>query len=150
MTVDRWCVVAGDLTDVEWARLEPLLPSRAPQRGGRWRDHRQVINGILWRTDNGAKWHQIPDRYGPHQTCYHRFAQWEADGTWARILQRLQADADAAGELDWNAQMDATIVRAHQHVAVARRGLTGEESRAAQGMGRSRGGLTSKLHLLAE
>jgi transposase len=117
--------VAGDLTDVEWARLEPLLPSRAPQRGGRWRDHRQVINGILWRTDNGAKWHQIPDRYGPHQTCYHRFAQWEADGTWARILQRLRADADAAGELDWNAQMDATIVRAHQHAAGARKDIPG-------------------------
>jgi transposase len=81
-----------------------------------------VINGILWRTGNGAKWHQIPDRYGPHQTCYHRFALWEADGTWARILQRLQADADAAGDLDWNAQIDSTIVRAHQHAAGARKG----------------------------
>ena len=57
--------VADDLTDREWERLEPLLPSMDPQRGGRWHGHRQVINGILWRTENSAKWHQVPDRYGP-------------------------------------------------------------------------------------
>ena len=122
MTVDRWCVVAGDLTDLEWERLEPLLPSRKPQRGGRWRDHRQVINGILWRIDNGAKWDQIPERYGPAKTCYDRFARWERDGTWARIEQRLQAEADAGGDLDWRAQVDSSVVRAHQHAAGARKG----------------------------
>jgi transposase len=122
MTVDRCRVVAGDLTDQEWARLEPLLPSMAPQRGGRWRDHRQVINGILWRIDNGAKWDQIPDRYGPAKTCYDRFARWEQDGTWARIEHQLQADADAGGDLDWRAQADSSIVRAHQHAAGARKG----------------------------
>jgi transposase len=84
MWVDCWCVVAGDLTDQEWERLAPLLPSMAPQRGGRWREHRQVLNGILWRIDNGAEWDQIPERYGPAKTCYDRFARWEQDGTWAR------------------------------------------------------------------
>ena len=122
MTVDRWHVVAGDLTDQEWERLEPLLPSRKPQRGGRWRDHRQVINGILWRIDNGAKWDQIPERYGPAKTCYDRFARWERNGTWARIEQRLQAEADAGGDLDWRAQVDSSVVRAHQHAAGARKG----------------------------
>ncbi|WP_414636721.1 transposase, partial [Actinophytocola sp.] len=42
-----------DLTDVEWARLEPLLPDRTPCRGGRWMDHRMVINAVLWRTRAG-------------------------------------------------------------------------------------------------
>lgn len=101
--------------------MEPLLPSMAVQRGGRWRHHRQVINGILWRTENGAKWHQVPERYGPWKTCYHRFSVWEQDGTWARLEQRLQAEAEAAGELDWRAQADATIVRAHQEAAGARK-----------------------------
>ncbi|GAA4259888.1 hypothetical protein GCM10022255_086380 [Dactylosporangium darangshiense] len=114
--------MAVDLSDAEWVRLAPLLPSVAPQRGGRWRDHRQVINGILWRIDNGAKWREVPQRYGPWQTCYERFSRWEQDGTWARIEQRLQADADAAGELDWRAQADATIVRAHQDASGARKG----------------------------
>lgn len=119
--IDRCGVVAGDLSDPEWERLQPLLPSMDPQRGGRWRDHRQVLNGILWRTENGAKWHQVPDRYGPWKTVYHRFSQWEQDGTWARIEHRLQADADANGDLDWRAQADATIVRAHQNAAGARK-----------------------------
>lgn len=82
-----------------------------PQRGGRWRDHRQVINGILWRIDNGAKWDQVPERYGPAKTCYDRFARWEQDGTW-----------DAAGDLDWCGQVDSSVVRAHQHAAGARKG----------------------------
>jgi transposase len=120
--IDRCHVVAGDVTDEDWARLEPLLPSMDPRRGGRWRDHRQVINGILWRIDNGAKWDQIPERYGPAKTCYDRFARWEQDGTWARIEQQLQTDADAVGDLDWRAQADSTIVRAHQHAAGARKG----------------------------
>src|SRR3954451_2911150 len=119
MTVDRWRVVAGDLTDQEWARLESLRPSMVPQRGGRWRDHRQVINGILWRIDNGAKWDQIPDRYGPAKTCYDRFARWEQDCTGARIEKQLQADADAAGHLDGCGQVDSSVVRAHQHAAAA-------------------------------
>jgi transposase len=119
--IGRCLVVAGDLTDEDWERLEPLLPSMDPQRGGRWRDHRQVINGILWRIDNGAKWDQIPGRYGPPETCYDRFARWEQDGTWAAILQRLQADADAGGDLDWCAQVDSSVVRAHQHAAGARK-----------------------------
>jgi transposase len=119
--IDRYGDVAGDLTDEEWNRLQPLLPSMDPQRGGRWRDHRQVINGILWRTENGAKWHQVPDRYGPSKTVYHRFSQWEQDGTWVRIEQRLRADADATGDLDWRAQADATIVRVHQDAAGARK-----------------------------
>ncbi|NMO55341.1 transposase [Actinoplanes sp. TBRC 11911] len=65
MRDDRWGVVAGDLTDQEWERLEPLLPSMAPQRGGRWREHRQVINITLWRVDDGAKRDQVPERCGP-------------------------------------------------------------------------------------
>jgi transposase len=113
--------MAGDLSDDEWARLEPLLPSVKPRRGGRWRDHRQVINGILWRVENGAKWDEVPERYGPGKTCYDRFARWEQDGTWARIEQQLQADADAAGELNWNAQAGTSIMRVHQHAAGARK-----------------------------
>jgi transposase len=127
-------VVPGDLTDDEWERLAPLLPSMAPQRGGRWRDHRQVINGILWRTENGAKWHELPDRYGPWKTCYHRFSVWSDNGIWARVLQRLQADADAGGDLDWRAQADSTVVRAHQSAAGARKkgspGMNHARSRA--------------------
>ncbi|WP_425565644.1 hypothetical protein [Pilimelia columellifera] len=68
-------------------------------------------------------WSEIPkQRYGPHQTLYDRFARWDDDGTWAKIEKALQGEADAAGDLDWAAQADSTIMRAHQHAAGARKG----------------------------
>src|SRR5215213_3796875 len=75
-----------------------------PKRGGRWRDHRQVLNGILFRTRAGIPWRDLPERYGPWETVYKRFARWEADGTWARIEAHLRVEADRAGELDWGAR----------------------------------------------
>jgi transposase len=117
-------IVSGrfELTDAEYARIAPLLPDMTAQRGGRWRDHRQVINGILFRVRTGVPWRDVPARYGPYQTLYKRFALWEQDGTWARIEAALQSEADAAGQLDWNAHADSTVVRAHQHAAGARKG----------------------------
>jgi transposase len=111
-----------ELTDQEWERLAPLLPSTKPRRGGRWRDHRQVLNGILFRTRTGVPWRDLPERYGPWETVYKRFARWQTDGTWARIEAALRTQADAAGELDWDAQIDSSVVRAHQHAAGARKG----------------------------
>ena len=110
-----------ELTDQEWARLAPLLPAMTPQRGGRWRDHRQVLDGILFRVRTGVPWRDLPERYGPWETVYKRFARWQTDGTWARIEATLRTQADAAGELDWDAQVDSTVVRAHQHAAGARK-----------------------------
>jgi transposase len=111
-----------ELTDAEYARIAPLLPSMAPQRGGRWREHRQVINGIAFRVRTGAPWRDVPQRYGPWKTLYKRFTRWQEDGTWARIEAMLHMQADAVGDLDANANADSTIVRAHQHAAGARKG----------------------------
>jgi len=110
-----------EITDDEWARLRPLLPPVTPRRGGRWRDHRQVLNGILFRVRTGVPWRDLPGRYGPWETVYKRFARWQTDGTWARIEAALHTQADGAGQLDWAAQVDSTVVRAHQHAAGARK-----------------------------
>jgi transposase len=91
-----------------------------PQRGGRWRDHRQVLNGILFRVRTGIPWRDLPERYGPWETVSKRFARWQTDRTWARIEATLRTQADAAGELDWDAQIDSSVIRAHQHAAGAR------------------------------
>ena len=80
-----------------------------------------MVNGILFRVRTGVPWRDVPERYGPWKTLYKRFARWE-EGTWARIEATLQADADAAGELDWGGHADSTVVRAHQHAAGARKG----------------------------
>ncbi|ARH89066.1 hypothetical protein STRMOE7_00505 [Streptomyces sp. MOE7] len=60
-----------------------------------------------------------PFRFGPWQTVHKRHALWSADGTWERLLQHVQAVADAAGEIDWDVNADSTTVRAHQHAAGA-------------------------------
>jgi transposase len=86
-----------ELTDQEWERLAPLLPAMRPQRGGRWRDHRQVLNGILFRVRTGVPWRDLPERYGPWETVYKRFARWQTDGTWATVEASLQTQADGAG-----------------------------------------------------
>jgi transposase len=110
----------GDLTDQAWARIAPLLPANGG-RGGQWHDHRTVINGILWRLRTGAPWRDLPNRYGPWQTCYDRFVRWRRDGTWDRLLTHVQTKSDAVGATDWEVSVDSTITRAHQHAAGARR-----------------------------
>ena len=109
----------GDLTDAEWERLRPLLPF-GNGRCGRRRDHRQVIDGILHRVRTGVQWRELPERFGQWKTVYERHRLWSADGTWERLLQQVQAAADAAGETDWDISVDSTVVRAHQHAAGAR------------------------------
>jgi transposase len=61
-----------DLTDEEWARLEPLLPDLNPRQGGRWVDHRWVINGVMWRTRRGSAWRDLPEAYENWKTVYNR------------------------------------------------------------------------------
>jgi transposase len=109
----------GELTDKAWAQLAPLLPGNQ-RRGGRWRDHRSVINGSLWKLRTGAPWRDLPQRYGPWQTCDDRLVRWRRDGTWERLLAHAQTTSDAVGELDWVVSVDAASVGAHQHAAGAR------------------------------
>ncbi|MFE2359015.1 IS5 family transposase [Streptomyces parvulus] len=148
----------GDLTNAEWARLEPHLPAFG-QRGGRWNDHRKVINGILFRVRTGVPWRDLPERFGSWKTVYERHRRWSADGTWDRILRAVQADADLAGRIDWSVvSVDSTSCRAHQHAAGARKKkpcvpkkrTTPRHHRPDEGLGRSRGGLTCKIHLAGE
>jgi transposase len=80
-----------------------------------------VIEAISWKYRTGSPWRELPEQFGPWQTAYERLTRWSADGTWARLLARAQADADAAGELDWLIAADFTLVRVHQHGATARR-----------------------------
>jgi transposase len=153
--------VAGrfDLTDGQWELLEPLLPvGRKPGRPPKW-SKRQLIDGIRWRVRAGAPWRDVPAWYGSWQSVYGLFRRWQRDGTWLRIWVGLQARADAAGLITWDVSVDSTIARAHQHAAGARTdgaeqaeppGGVGDPEPVDHGLGRSRGGWTTKLHLGCE
>ncbi|MFD8970788.1 IS5 family transposase [Streptomyces sp. NPDC059568] len=102
--------------------MEPHLPVSG-RRGGRWTDHRKMINGILFRVRTGIPWRDLPGRFGGWKTVHERHWRWSADGTWDRILRAVQAHADLAGRIDWSmVGVDSTSCRAHQHAAGARKG----------------------------
>lgn len=103
------------LTDAQWARVEPLMPSSDGHRGRPFRDHREIVEGIIYRFRAGIPWRDLPAEYGPWQTVWKRHRAFSDDGTWDKILAKLLAEADAAGEIDWTVSVDSTINRAHQH-----------------------------------
>ena len=116
----------GDLTEAQWRGLELQLPPEEPRTGRPNEAHRRILNGILngilWVLRTGAPRRDLPRRYGPVGTVSSRFYRWRASGVWERVLSALQAAADARGEVDWDLHfVDASVIRAHQHAAGARR-----------------------------
>jgi transposase len=111
-----------DLTEEQWLKIRDFFPDRYHHgRAGRpFKDHRTLVNGILWHLHTGAPWPDTPDRYGPWQTVYDRFDRWRKDGTWARILDALLLKLDKAGHIVRDLWcFDATNCRAHTAAAGA-------------------------------
>src|SRR6266853_5501043 len=104
-----------ELTDAQWAVLEPLFrPQRREDGRGRpWQDTRAVLNGVFWVLRTGAPWHDLPRRYPPYQTCHRRFQLWQRSGRLDRLLQRLAEDLRDRGKIDLSeAFVDATYAGA--------------------------------------
>lgn len=113
------------LSDVQWARIELLMPSSDGQKSRPFRDHRQVVEGIIYRFRTGIAWRDLPSGFGPWQTVWKRHHRFSLDGTWDRIHARLVSEADAAGEVAWDVSVDSTINRAHQHATTLARDTGG-------------------------
>ena len=112
-----------ELTDEQWEKLQPLLPAQKPRIGRPNKDHRTIINGILWIMKTGAQWEDLPERYGSSKTVSSRLYRWRKAGIWDKILAELQRMGDTLGEVQWTIHyVDGTIVRAHQSAAGAKRG----------------------------
>ena len=92
-----------NLTDKQWAVIEPHIPKparRQDSRGRPRRDDREILDGILWILRTGAPWHDLPGRYSPHQTCYRRFREWIGSNVFAKILYAMAEDMRERGGLD--------------------------------------------------
>lgn len=108
-----------ELSDDEWGQIKDLFPVNG-RRGRPWRDHRVIMNGIVWILETGAPWRDLPKEYGPWQTVYDRFNRWRKDGTWIRILQHLRAKLEANGSVDWEQWcVDSSSVRGSRAAAGA-------------------------------
>ncbi|MCF1512412.1 IS5 family transposase [Streptomyces glomeratus] len=148
----------GDLTDEPWAVLKALLPKGMKAGRPPVRPRRQLIAGIRFRVRTGVPWRDVPVGYGPAGRISDLFRRWQRDGTWHRVLTQLQSRADAEGAITWDRNVDSTVCRAHQHAAGARKqGDLQKEPPGGvftepcdHGLGRSRGGFTTKLHLAVE
>ncbi|MCX4546787.1 IS5 family transposase [Streptomyces sp. NBC_01565] len=132
-----------------WGRIEPLMPAD-PVRGRRWADHRRTLEAIAWKYRTSSPWRDLPGELGSFQTAHKRLIRWAVDGTWERILAAVLAAADANDDIDWTVSVDSTVVRAHQHAAGALKGAAGRPEPDDHALGRSRGGLSTKVHLAAD
>ena len=112
------------------------MPPQRPPTGRPAKNHRIVLNGILWVLRTGAPWRDLPDRYGAWQTVYSRFRRWRDAGVWDRILTTLQRDAAFDGTLDGSlAMIDGTNIRAHPQAAGAKKGASNQNSAGAGAAG---------------
>lgn len=110
-----------ELSDAQWKRIENMFPLNG-NKGGQWKDHRQLLNGMFWRLQTGAPWRDLPERYGPWQTVYDRFNRYSKNGTFDRIVERLQGQLDAQGRIDWDLWcVDGSVIRASRAAAGARK-----------------------------
>jgi transposase len=125
-----------ELTDYEWATIPPFLPDKS--RGAPRVNDRRVLNGIFWVLRSGAPWHDLPATFGPYTTYYNRFVRWGRAGVWDQIMDALAAGHDTAVQM-----IDTSVVRVHQHGACI-------AANNEQDMGRSRGGLTTKIHAVVD
>lgn len=103
------------LSDAQWALIEPLMPVPAAGGGRPFREHRRVVEAIVFRYRTGLPWRDLPESFGPWQTAWKRHRRFSVDGTWDRIHAALLALADSGGAVDWTVSVDSTVNRAHQH-----------------------------------
>jgi transposase len=92
-----------ELTDKQWIRLEPFIPSpqrKKDSRGRPRKNPRDVLNGIMWILRTGAPWKDLPPRYPPHQTCHRWFQTWARQGVFKQILTELGEELYQRGAID--------------------------------------------------
>lgn len=123
------------LSDEMWARIEPLLPVASVKGGRPFRDHRTVVEAIVWRYRTGSPWRDVPAEYGSWKTAWRRHDQYSKDGTWDQILAVVMTAAADADLIDWAISVDSTINRAHQHATNTARATGGSVELHESGCG---------------
>lgn len=106
-----------ELSEAQWRRIEPMLPGKVGDPGRTAADNRLFINGVLWVLRSGARWSDLPDRYGKYKTVHKRFTRWARAGVWEGIFAILSRDRD-----NEYLMIDSSIVRAHAQAATGQKG----------------------------
>ena len=105
------------LSDDQWNQIVDFLPPTGGV-GQPWKDHRTVVDGIVWILRTGSPWRDLPDEFGKWKTVYECFRRWTREGLWAQIVEALQVQRNDRGEIDWELFcVDGSVVRAHKAAA---------------------------------
>ena len=107
------------LRDDQWERIKDILPGRTGDVGATAKDNRLFVEAVLYRYRAGVPWRDLPERFGDWKNIHKRHSRWAASGAWENLFKALAVDAD-----NEYVMIDATIVRAHQHSAGARKKKT--------------------------
>ncbi|WP_246103539.1 IS5 family transposase [Swaminathania salitolerans] len=131
----------SDLPMLPVSKMRALRPYFPKTRGLKRVDDRRVLSGIVYVIRHGLQWKDAPSGYGPHKTLYNRFIRWSRLGVFARIFSALTGNAGVPEEL----MIDSTHLKAHRTAAsLLKKGVP------ARRIGRTRGGLNSKLHAVCD
>ena len=101
-----------ELSDEQWEKIKESLPGKLSDPGRTAKDNRNFINGVLWVLRSGARWSDLPERYGSYKSVHKRFSRWANKGVWERLFQMLIHDKD-----NEYLMIDSTIIKAHQQAA---------------------------------
>jgi transposase len=97
-----------EVSERQWERIGPMLPGKSSDPGRTAADNRLFVNGVLWVLRSGARWSDLPERYGKFKSVHKRFTRWARAGVWERVFQALTKDRD-----NEYLMIDSAIVRAH-------------------------------------
>ena len=108
-----------EVTDEQWVAIKPFLGNTPPKKTGRPQaDNRKLLNGVPWILHTGAPWRDLPEYYGPWQTVYKRFAQWQMDDKLKQLFENVRENPDMQ-----DLCIDGTYIKAHRSSAGAKKGL---------------------------
>lgn len=107
-----------ELSEAQWQRIRELLPGKVTDPGRTAADNRNFVNGVLWILRSGARWSDLPDRYGRWKTVHKRFSRWAGAGVWEKVFASLLKDRD-----NLYLMIDSTLVKAHQQAATGKGGV---------------------------
>ena len=129
------------LRDDQWEQIKQFVPGGRKGKRGPRSDGRRFFNALLWVARSGARWRDLPERFGPYQTAKRRYYRWIEMGVFDRLFEAVASQPD----LEW-LMIDATVIRAQSQAAGARRkgGTSSPGSRPLAGWVRT------KLHAVVD
>lgn len=107
-----------EIDDKQWEQVKPNLGNTPRKTGRPQKDNRILLNGVLWILRTGAPWRDLPEYYGPWQTVYKRFAQWQENGKLKEMFEHVRQNPDIQ-----DLCIDGTYIKAHRSSAGAKKGI---------------------------